>query len=148
MSIELVRQKNDWGCGVACLAMITNQSYDQVLSDLNNDVDRISSMTKEWEGNGLSETVIELYLIEKEFWLQKRYKIHYDQNIPPWENTDSWPPPPFAPDGHIASVQQPSGRVHYVVLNTDNVVLDPMRGGTYKLWDWNIIYHIIGCKKY
>jgi hypothetical protein len=35
--IDLIRQEDDYGCGVACAAMILNKSYAEVRKDFEND---------------------------------------------------------------------------------------------------------------
>lgn len=146
--MKYVKQEHEWGCGISCLAMVCNQTYYQVYKKLEDDDKRISRMSSGWrEKNGLSENIIELYLQDEGFWLQKYYKIHYDQNVPPWNNSSMWPISPETDDGIIANVVQPSGNGHFVVIDNYNNVLDPLRSGTYDLTDWNIVNFIIGCRR-
>lgn len=46
MKIKLVKQKDKCGCGVACLAMLTNKTYDAVRSEFRCDFETDGMTTK------------------------------------------------------------------------------------------------------
>lgn len=80
----------------------------------------------DWSTNGVTDLTLLRLLGAAGFFHQRRYAS--------W--CPEWPPVPFAPV-HFATVRQPSGRSHYVVMSADGGVLDPCRAGTFSLSDWH-----------
>lgn len=146
--MNLVKQKFDWDCGVAALAMAANKSYDDVIKFFESENKRVGRMSGGWKNKtGLVETVIEWYLKENGFWMQKAYKIHFDLDVPPWQNSDSWPPEPWG-NSHIIQINQLlSGRSHYICMDSIGNVYDPLKDKICRLRDYNNINFILGvCK--
>ena len=54
-------------------------------------------------------------------------------------------PAPFA-RVHYASVVQPSNRFHFVVVDHNGGVLDPLREGRFTLYDWAKVNQIVGVR--
>lgn len=134
----LVRQEHDWGCGVAALAMVTGQTYDEVRTWILDHwvhavlgCDPADWLTK----HGVTQYVLDWYLGEHGYVWRRLYRA--------WVADDSWPPKPFAPV-HIAQVVQPSGNAHFVVLMADGLVLDPMSVNPRSLTDWETVNHVQG----
>lgn len=72
MKIKLIYQKNKFGCGIACLAMVSKKSYDNVVQDFINDFNENGLETDtviEWLGdNGFSILVKDIRCYnEKDF---------------------------------------------------------------------------------
>ena len=57
--MELIKQKEFGGCGVACLAMVTGKKYDQILSEIDDIFGR------NLQNDGLSDAEIVSYLSEQ-----------------------------------------------------------------------------------
>ena len=94
-----VAQAEPTGCGVACLAMLTGQSYD----DVRATVDLHAT------GYGLSEAQVCHWLAERGFWLRRW-----------WVGA---PPEKRAPVALVLTMRP----AHWVVVDGDRV-LDPARG--------------------
>lgn len=128
--IGWVRQDHTEGCGVATLAMLLGRTYADVLAE-------IAEHAPEWEANkdrdtsGTTNYTLDWVLARAGAFVQCRYPV--------W----GWPMEPFAPL-HYASVEQPSGRSHFVVVLEDGRVLDPFREGVYALTDWPTIQNLTG----
>lgn len=121
------------GCAIATLAMLTARSYAAVRAEIDAEDDH--GHDGDWSSNGISHVAIDRYLIRRGLFLQRRYP-----STIPWE---PWPPEPFAPL-HFASIVQPSGNTHFVVMDRDGVVLDPMREGAFRLTDWPGVNNVCG----
>jgi hypothetical protein len=114
--------------------MLTGQTYDATRSDIEAYGSWLGH-DGDWNTNGTSRLTIDRYLVERGFYLQTRYAAWFDDLTQP-----------FAPI-HYASVQQPSGQGHFVVVRRDGVVLDPMRAaGVLRLTDWPSINHVTGLR--
>lgn len=135
--VTLIRQEHDYGCGLASLAMITGQTYEEVRLWLLD----------HWPG-GQGDHVPEEWLVKRgihsgiaEYFLGAHGYV--------WRTVYSgwaqkpWPPEPFAPV-HLAMVRQPSGNSHYVVMRSDGVVLDPMTDEPRSLADWEKVDNVQG----
>lgn len=138
--VRLVRQEHDWGCGVAALAMVTGQTYDEVRTwILDHRVYAVMGQEEapaDWLAqHGVTQYVLDWYLGEHGFAWRRLYRA--------WVAADSWPPKPFAPV-HVAQVIQPSGMAHFVVLTADGRVLDPMSDAPRTLSDWERINFVQG----
>ena len=135
---RLVRQEHDWGCGVAALAMVTGQTYDEVWSwMLGNWVHAVfaGEPAADWlEHHGVTQYALDWYLGQHGFVWRRVYRA--------WVS-GAWPPEPFAPV-HVAQVVQPSGNAHFVVLTADGRVLDPMSDAPRSLSDWEQVNHVLG----
>lgn len=122
----LVRQEHPDGCGVAAVAMVTGETYAEVVADL-------ARMGLDLSIGGLAKPHIERLLAARGYVWRTVYRA----------GTLIWPPAPFAPV-HIAAVrQQPSGRAHFVVMLDDARVLDPLERGT-TLDHWPEVMNVIG----
>lgn len=135
---RLIRQEHDWGCGVAALAMVTGQTYDEVRTwILHNWVHNVMACDPaDWlTKHGVTQYVLDWYLGEHGFAWRRLYRA--------WTDADSWPPKPFAPV-HVAQVVQPSGNAHFVVLTAGGRVLDPMSDAFRSFFDWEQINHVQG----
>lgn len=140
MTITHVRQLDQHGCGVACLAMITGHAYEAVRAwfrckawqnaQARHDVPE-QSFRDRWEAHdfgvrGMTDYDLGAYLAEHGFAYALRYANLWQHGIE--HRRAPWPPAPFAPV-HIVTVYQPTGG-HYVVWLPDGRVLDPAGGET------------------
>jgi hypothetical protein len=137
--LRLVRQEHTWGCGVAALAMVTGQTYDDVrtwiLDHWTHAVTGQETPPADWlADHGVTQYVLDWFLGEHGYAWRRIYRA--------WSN-GSWPPDPFAP-AHVAQVVQPSGMAHFVVLTAEGRVLDPMSDTPRSLTDWEQINHVQG----
>lgn len=112
-----VLAKDDCGCVVACLAMVTGQDYEAVARWLDD---------HNWpfrEG-GLYAHQEEQFLDEHGYVVRRRAMNHYADG----KNNvlrSPWPPAPFA-DVHLCTVAATEdGPHHLVVMLRDGAVLDP-----------------------
>lgn len=125
-----VAQEHPDGCGVAVLAMLTDDTYENVAAALRADP---------WmEGNGfaLTQPVLEKYLSDRGWYLRRVYVA--------WQTPGcQWPPEPFA-ERHYAIVTQPSGNGHFVAVEADGTLLDPLRSGSYRLTDFQSVSCLVG----
>lgn len=128
-----VRQEDAEGCGLATLAMLTGKSYGEVKADI--DAQDGHGHNGDWAARGVTRVSLDRYLITHGYYLQRRYAHFYEPG--------DWPPEPWAPV-HFASVKQPSGNSHFVVMDTAGRVLDPMREGEYRLTDWPEVQNVVG----
>lgn len=104
--ISYVAQEHPNGCGFACIAMVTGQSYQAIASQVS---------PRLLEQGSTHYTLMELlyrYGIPHHF-LFHTEQLHHTKRTP-------WPPPPFAP-AHIVQADN-----HYIVWTGDQV-LDPAR---------------------
>lgn len=125
--IQLVRQGDAQGCGFACLAMVTSQSYDFVLNHMRSTYPGKDFNERFANERGIHHGTVEWYLGSLGFAYRTTYRA--------WAGDKPWPPEPFAP-AHIASVTQPSGNQHFVVMTDEGVVLDPMNDEPTTLDQW------------
>lgn len=105
---ELVRQRETWDCGVACLAMVTGRTYEDVLSALPH------SIIEYAEANDGIPTLNMAALLGG-FGLATRTVF---------AKLDRW-----WEDG-LAGLRLADVKGHYVVVLPDNRVLDPAQGET------------------
>lgn len=144
-----IKQREPNGCGLACLAMVTGQTYEKVRTDLQARRYVWLNGDQTPGEHGIHNNVLDLYLERHGFWLQRRYRAHYI--APPragarrhrWGHTRDWPCGAWA-CAHIAQVKQPSGKGHYVVMDAAGHVLDPLREGLFSLRDWPTVENIVG----
>lgn len=129
--LRVVRQGHANGCALAALAMVTGQTYDEVVADF----------TARWPGEPLNLDERGLYHGDTEWYLAiNGYVWRY--LYAGWKH-DPWPPEPFAPI-HIAAVKQPSGNQHYVIVTDDGTVLDPLDDQPKSLAAWEKVNNVMG----
>jgi hypothetical protein len=135
IGIRRVQQQSPDGCGIATLAMLTDQTYEAVLADLKADPFYVKAGA--WhEGHSTNQGVLEHYLGHKLGWF---HRVQYEV----WVGAEHWPPEPFAPL-HWAQVIQESNNAHFVAMDSRGVVYDPLREGVYRLTDWSRVNHVMG----
>jgi hypothetical protein len=123
------------GCGIACIAMMMELEYDSICEEYGR---RFTE-----KGTNLGAII--------EFLANHGYasitKYHYSaikQDIDIRDiSIEEWPPKPFAPI-HIVELKQPSGNYHFVVMEENGNILDPLREGIYKYSDWADILSVCG----
>ena len=133
VQVSLVRQEHDYGCGVACLAMVTGHTYADIHAECVKDWPN-SERGLNLAERGLYSSGVEWYLATHGYCWRYVYSA--------WRLSE-WPPLPFAPV-HIASVVQPSGNSHYVVMTPEGVVLDPLTATERRLTDWEKVNNVMG----
>src|ERR1051325_3372369 len=107
-----VRQQDPNGCLVACLAMVTGNTYEVVR-------DELAALGLTFgAGGGATEFDLIGYLTDHGFAIGRKYRWH-GRNV---ERTE-WPAAPFAPV-HIVGVNG-AGRHGVVLLGDGRTVLDP-----------------------
>src|SRR5690349_15503101 len=117
--IKWVGQEDQKGCGLACLAMVTGKTYQEVKADFLC-----------WDNRGISEFDITSYLVDRGFvwqWIHEgctyKREVKPDGNIGTVMRSD-WPPKLWA-NVHIAQIDVPNGS-HFIVVLRDGTVLDPL----------------------
>lgn len=136
--VALVRQAHDYGCGIASLAMVTGQTYDEVRTWL----------LAHWPGGQGGDTPAEDWLVKRgiysgiaDYYLG-RHGYVWRKVYSGWQQ-HPWPPEPFAPV-HLVMVRQPSNNSHYVVMRADGVVLDPLADEPKTLAGWPAVDNVQG----
>lgn len=133
--IGRIVQQDDWGCGIAVLAMLTDDSYVNVKTNI--EADPWAQKAGDWKASGISQLHLEKYLSERGWYFRRVYSS--------WQSNGVWPPAPFA-ERHYAIVQQPSGNGHFVVMCADGMVLDPMAEVPKTLADWKVVNLVVGLR--
>lgn len=133
--LHWVGQEDPEGCGVAVLAMLTDDSYAKVRAII--DADEWVGHSGDWRKGGVAQPVLERYLTQRGWFFARRYST--------WDTGGEWPPTPFA-DRHYAIVANAGGG-HFVVMDRAGVVLDPLREGTFALADWEVVNCVVGLKR-
>ena len=124
--MRLVLQEDLNGCGLACLAMVTDQTYGQVKADFTG-----------FDNDGITEFHLWAYLSDHDYAWQWMYEYLIYKRRKTGDGTwqtqarEEWPPRLWA-DVHIASVRNSNG-AHFVVVLRDGTVLDPAVGE--RRWD-------------
>ena len=130
MSIRRVLQEDTNGCGLACLAMITDQTYQQVKTEVTH----IGQ-------HGISVHCIESYLVDRGYALSWKYLYRGYTN----QRRDEWPPALWA-NVHIAQVRIPNGS-HFIVVLFNGEVLDPLTPAARRFEDYTEIDNIVAIYK-
>lgn len=131
---SIVKQRDSFGCAIACAAMVAGRSYADVCSDLKE----AGARFEEIPYRGLDMDQLEELLGRYGFAVRRQYY----RNPITSEPRASWPPEPFAPV-HVCHVgNYHSG--HYVVLLSDGRVLDPGRDYPSTLADYERVTCIYG----
>lgn len=128
VEVRYIKQRSDWDCGVAVLAMASGLPYEQIIED--------------FAGKGIEGTGIEGSLFD--WWFRKRGLAIQcvTEAIEPM-----WPAEPWAPV-HIAYVQATRGS-HVCVMDHLGRVFDPfdIRRRTLTHKDYRSVRGVIGIWK-
>jgi hypothetical protein len=132
-TLTRVEQDEVSGCSVACLAMVTGKTYDQVRGYFNRDLSN--------DKGGLYQHHVDDYLAEHGYSVARRMARQPGAT----RRKRGWPPSPFA-DVHLVVVSVGGGVHHAVVLLRDGTVYDPhpRNGGIRRLSDYKYINSIAG----
>ena len=124
ITVDLVMQENTFGCGIACLAMVTGALYRTVAK----------FFTKDFATKGISLKGIDKYLEKQGCVVERKFAEGED-----------WIPKSFAPV-HICEVKikEESQNTHYVVMLKSGSILDPMSRKTKKLKDYHQVLNVAG----
>jgi len=127
--MRYIKQKDKYGCAIACLAMVTGVSYDEILSMFPKGLpDR--GISTEFQGRSI--------LFEHGFLSMTFYKtISHTQE----ENKEFGKP--IAPI-HIISVITNADTSHAVVMDDKGNIYDPFIEGVYKLSNYKKLVSITG----
>lgn len=127
MFVELCRQEDRCGCGVACLAMLTHRSYSEALALVR----RFMGASYDPKRKGI-ETKFMCALLQREGLFIRTVL-----------QSNPWPPRPFA-SAHLCTVKNP-GMGHFVVMLEDGRIFDPLDGSSHKqLKHWPVVYDVTG----
>lgn len=130
--MKRIKQKHDRGCSIACLAMLTGKTYDQVLEDC----------APAWDENvGLYSNIVDGYLWDHGYALKKIFEPNNWKK----EKRHPWPVKPFT-DIHLVflRVYEQSPCDHFIVMLKDGTLLDPKLDGQRSLNDYYRVYSITG----
>lgn len=135
MTVQRVEQEDKMGCGLACLAMLTGETYRQV-----------KSKVVRWEENhGVAEFMMKDYLVEQGYASAMKYPHSSSMKI----DRTPWPPAPFA-DVHFVCLDAfGSEGFHYVIMLRDGSIIDPWFGRTQprRLEQYGQVMHVCGVVK-
>lgn len=126
-----VRQEDDRGCGPAVLAMLTGHSYEQVKAAISADAAG-SGHLGDWTKEGVTYHAMDRYLAKAGYAVQRLVR----------NMGGEWPPRPWAPM-HFASVVN-SGGIHFVAMDADGKVLDPLHEAPRTFDDWEKVNNVVG----
>lgn len=110
--IKHSKQQHRFGCGPACLAMLTGIPYARIVEDFGGDKG-FDETTR-----GITHHDCDGWLAEHGYATSRFWKFRHG-NKP----RDPWPMPPWT-DTHLVMVEI-TGGTHFVVLLKDGTVLDP-----------------------
>lgn len=116
---------------MAVIAMLTGRTYRDVRDQIDHEDGHGHS--GDWSKNGVTHITIDRLLTEHGYYRQRVYET--------WREV--WPPEPWAPV-HFAQVRQPSGNAHFVVMDAEGRVFDPLREGVFTLGDWPGVNNVVG----
>ena len=127
-SVAWVRQDDEWGCGAACLAMITGQSYADVAATFAHSFAR----------SGLDYMRCDSWLVERGYATGRKFR--HDHN---WHERMPWPPDPWG-ELHLCCVDVSEGspRSHFVLMRADGSVLDPLTPERKRLADYHRVLNV------
>lgn len=132
--VKYVKTAEDNGCVISCLAMITGQTFQEVLS----------GMEHYWKNEGQHEGTDDIawmhYLSARGYAIQDidHEYVPEDRLIAPW------PIQPFAPI-HMMFVYAEGP--HAVVMDEHGVIFDPNDPTAKSRFDYHRVYRIIGIWK-
>jgi hypothetical protein len=135
-AIRYVKQEDAHGCGLAVLAMLTGQTYGQVKSDLlEMGCDRPDGFAE----RGIDFEVVNEYLRRKGYAITKMWA-----NCPITKQPNSLVP--FS-ELCYANVEQQSGNWHFIVIQGDGTILDPLDQSPKTLQSYNRVGSITAVHK-
>ena len=128
----IVVQKDKYGCFIACIAMVTGKSYDEIKSMFPFDIN---------ENRGADEFTQRSLLFELGYISQTFY-----ETIAHTQKKREWPMKPFA-SWHIVSVITKANTPHVVFMDKNGLLIDPLDGDCKSFEDYSKINHIIAIWK-
>lgn len=132
--ITFVPQREETDCVIACLAMVTGKTYDEVLEEF-------AEYWEECSEEGVGDNAFYQYLGQHGYLVQT-FKHHYE---PSRTQRTPWPPAPFAPV-HVLGVDY-MGDEHGIVMDKDGLIFDPYNDKITGLFEYPIVYEIVGIWK-
>lgn len=125
--LQLVRQQDHKGCVLACMAMVTGQSYETVKENFGERLPR-----------GFTHQTWGEYLTYRGYAIQQVFRYNAFENKP----REPWPLAPWA-DVHLCAVDAGCGDgSHLVVMNKGGSVYDPMKDTVGSLSDYPSVNYI------
>jgi hypothetical protein len=120
MTVTLIKQKDVNGCCIACIAMVTNESYDII----KNFFLSLKPNTN-FERHGICWDDIAEYLNHKGY----TYQFYYRARLGIPDSRPVWPLKPFAPI-HIMNVMlgTNNSNSHAIVMDNNGIIYDPQFG--------------------
>lgn len=133
MIASLVRQEHRLGCGIACVAMLTGQTYQQVFEDFG-------SPDLTGEAGGTNDCEIRDYL--------ETHGLRFGGwKLKQWvggEETCPWPPDPTGETCLcLVHVYPWSPCNHWVLMLPTGEVLDPLSPYPWKLSDYDAVHSVV-----
>lgn len=104
MILRYVNQRADWDCGIACLAMVSDRSYEEIADEFS---------AHNIQGVGIEGLLFDWWFRKNDFAVQCATP----------DVGCEWPPMPFAPV-HIVYVRATQGS-HVCVMSSRGGILDP-----------------------
>ena len=127
-----VKQKDPYGCAIACLAMVTGYPYEYVRDYYSG---------KDFKKEGLSFHTDVEFLTDNGFSVNWKYKTYQSKGIN--GTRKEWPPRLWA-DIHIVSVITHNNRPHAIVMKKDGTIFDPNNSGHMSLNSYKEVSQVIG----
>ncbi len=131
--MKLVRQKHSMGCGVACMAMLLDVTYEEAAAHFKD---------RNLETNGVVSIELDSVLADLGYAIQIQYPKDHR-----WQEREQWPPAPFA-ERHVCQVYrglpENSGCAHMVVMDQSGIVFDPLQDELTTLLAYQTINHVKG----
>lgn len=117
-----VRQEHAWGCGPACLSMLTGVPYAEVLTGFRED----------FAISGIDYMQADSWLADRGYATGRKWRFGADR-----KERSQWPPEPWA-GVHLCEIQAsgPTSGGHFVLLLRDGTVMDPLDPEPKRLADY------------
>jgi len=136
--MQHILQEDEWGCSIACIAMLTGKSYTNMRNQVQKDFQESTiGLTK-----GLSYLDCYPYFIDAGYAWQIKYRVHHHN-----KQVDIWPPMLWAPV-HWCEVQvTDSSPGHSILMLQDGTIYDPLTYNKRSLEDYYKVGVVIGLHK-
>ncbi len=132
--LRYVRAKVTNSCVIACLAMVTGESFARVRRGL------LEFWQDEGQFQGIGDNVFDEYLGQRGFamqYIRHEYKPRFQLRAP-------WPPAPWAPI-HVCDVFDQG--LHAVVMRADGRIMDPSDRKRRALAEYHRVFGVCGVWK-
>ena len=126
--MRLVKQQHAMGCGVACVAMILGETYEDACRHFPG---------VDFETRGIVYLQVDSLLMDRGYAVRRMYRQTHQ-----YIDRPLWPPTPFAAQ-HVCQVVI-GQNCHFVVMDSGGIVLDPLKDLVGSLFDYEKVNQVMG----